>query len=80
LLQALAVQWFLERAGYATTLHIGVTKEEGPLRAHAWLKYNGGIIIGGRSSPSRYTLLQSVETAQEEAITDFSNQQDVTVG
>ena len=71
--QALAAQWLLRRAGYATTLRIGVTKgEEGQLLAHAWMESEGEIVIGGRSSRIKYTPLgpakaSSADLAESEA-------------
>lgn len=59
LVQALAVEWLLRRKGYTTSLHIGVNKDkQDKLLAHAWLEYDGDIIIGGRTSPSKYATLQ----------------------
>lgn len=69
LIQALAAQWLLRRTGYATTLRIGVTKKsDHELRAHAWLEYDGDIIIGGCSSPLKYTSLRSMSDAVPSAL------------
>lgn len=54
LTQALAGQVFLERYGYQTTVHIGVTNVQGDshaFQAHAWLESEGRVIIGGSEVP-----------------------------
>lgn len=48
LTQALATDVLLRRAGYQGVLHIGVTLRHGRLAAHAWVEYDGVIMIGGR--------------------------------
>lgn len=46
--QALAVQTFLARRGYDCKICFGVQRLPGaPFRAHAWVEYNGGVLIGG---------------------------------
>lgn len=48
LVQALATQVLLARAGMSSILHIGVTKgQHAPIEAHAWVESEGRIIIGG---------------------------------
>lgn len=46
--QALAARWLLGRAGYPSTLRIGVSteRERDAALAHAWLEANGRIILG----------------------------------
>ena len=44
--EALALSWLLSRRGIAANLQIGVTHRHGDLAAHAWLEYNGRIILG----------------------------------
>ena len=51
LTQALAAKYQLERFGLNTQLHLGVTKENGRLLAHAWLQCDGEAIIGGEIAP-----------------------------
>lgn len=46
LVQALAARRWLERAGVATELCIGVRKETG-FEAHAWLKVGDAVVTGG---------------------------------
>lgn len=61
LTQALATDWLLKRAGYHGILHIGVALDEhGKLLAHAWLEYDGMILVGGRGH-QQYTELPPVE-------------------
>jgi len=48
LAQALTLQTLLARAGYPSQLHIGVGKTaDGALQAHAWVKSQGQVLIGG---------------------------------
>lgn len=61
LIQALAVQALLARAGYPARCHIGVAKgAEGRLEAHAWVESQGRIVIGG-SGLAHYTPLVAFE-------------------
>lgn len=62
LTQALVAQRLLRQAGYETELHIGVTKREGELLAHAWLEQDDIIVIGGSRSRQRYAPLVRPET------------------
>ena len=60
LTQALVVQLLFKRRGLPADLCIGVRKgNDGALRAHAWVVSDGEIVIGGKSSPFRYTVLSS---------------------
>lgn len=55
LARALATQLLLNRCGYSSDLQIGVAKsEQGELEAHAWVEYQGKVIIGGLSTLSRF--------------------------
>ncbi len=44
LTNALVLSWLLGRRGIATTLRIGVVREAGGLKAHAWLEREGQVI------------------------------------
>lgn len=45
--QALTLQTFLTRRGYPSTVCFGVQKDPGAdLRAHAWVEYEGRVLIG----------------------------------
>ena len=62
LTQALATQVLLGRRGCPTTLRIGVARgERGEFQAHAWVEYQGRVVIGGSDAPSRFTPLASLE-------------------
>jgi len=56
LTQALAMQALLSHNGYSSQLHIGVAKADGGrLQAHAWVEYDGRVVLGGTTE--RYTPL-----------------------
>lgn len=44
--QALVLSWLLERRGRSTLLRIGVSRHAGELKAHAWLEWNGRVVLG----------------------------------
>ncbi len=44
--RALTLSVLLEQRGIATRLRIGVSRQAGALRAHAWLEQHGRIILG----------------------------------
>jgi hypothetical protein len=46
LTQALAGQVLLQHFGHRAIVHVGVTKEEGTIQAHAWLESDGKVVIG----------------------------------
>lgn len=46
LTQALAGTLLLAAAGHEATLRFGVTKDEGRLRAHAWIESEGRTVLG----------------------------------
>lgn len=54
LTQALVGRLLLAREGVDATLHIGVTKEESALKAHAWLEQGDVVILGGDRSREEY--------------------------
>jgi hypothetical protein len=57
LTQALAAQTLLGRRGTMTQLRLGVRRESGQFRAHAWLEWNGKVVIGDDGQLSRYSTL-----------------------
>ncbi len=58
LTKALTLQILLARRGLPYSLNIGVFKtDEGELKAHAWLKSEGRIVIGHLEDLSKYSLL-----------------------
>jgi len=46
LTQALAGQVLLQHFGHCAVVHVGVTKDEGLIQAHAWLESDGKVVIG----------------------------------
>jgi hypothetical protein len=46
LTEALAGEVLLARRGFPVRLRLGVAREEGELRAHAWVESEGTIVIG----------------------------------
>ncbi|PEN14004.1 hypothetical protein CRI94_08110 [Longibacter salinarum] len=51
LVQALAALWLLRPRGVRPDLFLGVVREDGLFRAHAWLEVDGDVVLGGRRSP-----------------------------
>ncbi len=43
---ALVLSWILGRRGIATTLRIGVCRQDRGIQAHAWLEREGEVILG----------------------------------
>jgi Transglutaminase-like superfamily len=62
LARALTTQLLLTRQGYAPDLRIGVAKAvTGDLEAHAWIEYQGRVVIGHLNDLSRYVPFPSLE-------------------
>ena len=62
LVQAIAAQILLSQIGEIADLRIGVARDEtGGFQAHAWLEYQGEVVIGGSKSRSRFTTLPLFE-------------------
>jgi hypothetical protein len=58
LARALTTQLLLNRYGYPHQLHIGVAKNATQvLEAHAWIEYEGQVVVGGLSSLERFKSL-----------------------
>ena len=57
--KALVLSWLLERKGTQTEVRIGVAREEGRLKAHAWLDYDGQVILGHQEFERYETILQA---------------------
>jgi hypothetical protein len=47
LAQALAVQYLLARQGMPSEVHLGISKRDGDLAAHAWVEWDGQVIACG---------------------------------
>ncbi len=61
--QTAALAWLLRRRGVATSLRIGVAREEGRLMAHSWLESGDGELIG-LSETDKYASLSSPAVPQ----------------
>jgi Transglutaminase-like superfamily len=62
LARALTTHLLLTRQGYASELRIGVAKTvTGELEAHAWIEYQGRVVIGHLNDLSRYIPFPSLE-------------------
>ena len=58
LCQSLALQWLLARAGYASTIRIGVRKDPRTgFEAHAWVEQGGRALLSRPSEVERYAPL-----------------------
>ena len=55
--KALVLSWLLGRKGTQTEVRIGVAREEGRLKAHAWLDYDGQVIFGHQEFERYETLV-----------------------
>jgi hypothetical protein len=63
LVQALAGQALLARRGYAAQVQIGVAKPDGRFEAHAWLEWEGHVLVGG-SQTGAFSELRDVAGQQ----------------
>ncbi|MBW4477282.1 MAG: lasso peptide biosynthesis B2 protein [Tolypothrix brevis GSE-NOS-MK-07-07A] len=62
LARALTTQVLMSRYGHSCELRIGVAKgEKGTLEAHAWVEYQGLIVIGNLTDLSRFMPLPSLQ-------------------
>jgi Transglutaminase-like superfamily len=58
LTQALALHHLLARAGYESSIHIGVAKSEGRgFEAHAWVEHAGVTLLSSPSEVAHYSRL-----------------------
>ncbi|MFG6106850.1 lasso peptide biosynthesis B2 protein [Leptothoe sp. EHU-05/26/07-4] len=63
LVRALTTQLLLTRYGYKHQLHIGVLKgENNSFAAHAWIEFQGRVIVGGLPNLSQFQKLSAVGT------------------
>ena len=65
LVQALAAQAMLRRRGFVSDLRIGVAGRDpdGAIKAHAWVEYQGNVIVGEIADLSSYSVLASPKTS-----------------
>ena len=62
LARALTTQILMNRSGFSPELCIGVARSEsGEFEAHAWIKYQGYVVIGHLPDLPRYIQLPSLE-------------------
>ena len=62
LARALTTQVIMKRQGYSPQLRLGVAQgEEGKIEAHAWIEYQGLIVIGDLQNLSRFIPLSPFE-------------------
>jgi hypothetical protein len=62
LTQALAAHLLLRREGFEPQLQLGVARDAGEFKAHAWVECNGVVVVGDfRGTPIDYTSLRSTE-------------------
>lgn len=61
LARALTTQILMSHSGFSPELCIGVAKAESGLEAHAWIKYQGYVVIGYLPDLPRYIQLPSLE-------------------
>jgi hypothetical protein len=65
LARALTTQVLMHQYGYLGQLQIGVVKaESGELEAHAWIEYQGKVVIGNLRDLSRFTPMSSLAENQ----------------
>jgi hypothetical protein len=61
LVQAMATQFLLGRRGVESTLRLGVTRAAaGKFQAHAWVECRDRVVVGGKDSPSVYSVLPAM--------------------
>ena len=63
LVRALAGRLMLTRRGVPSVLCLGVAKDTGAIRAHAWLVAGGGTVCGGPEAPD-YTAIAAFPTGR----------------
>lgn len=68
LTQALVARHLLRRHGVESSLQIGAARDtDGTFRAHAWLKWEDEIVIGGRASGAAYTTFKPLQPPRSHA-------------
>ncbi|HMA95673.1 MAG TPA: lasso peptide biosynthesis B2 protein [Polyangiaceae bacterium] len=67
--QALAVRSMMHRRGLRGELRVGVARaRDGGIRAHAWVVYEGEVIIGGLPDLDQFTVLGSLDPTLPNAL------------
>jgi len=57
--RSLLIWWLLGRRGIATDLKIGVNKDKGDFSAHAWVEYQGNVLIDASDIEDRFSAFTS---------------------
>jgi hypothetical protein len=61
LTQALALHYLMGRAGHVSQVRIGVAKDaEGRFESHAWLEYQGTVLVGDNGDLARFAPILAV--------------------
>jgi len=58
MVRALTARSMLQRRGVSGTIYLGLAKEDGALKAHAWLRSGDRMVTGGRGHRA-YTQVSS---------------------
>ena len=56
--QAIAAKFMLRRRGFASTLYLGVSRDDTSFKAHAWIRV-GNVVVTGYQDMQRYTVVSS---------------------
>ena len=56
--KSLVTWWLLARRGIKTELKIGVNKDEGEFSAHAWVEYQGNVLVDTADVGERFSAFE----------------------
>jgi len=59
--RSLALHWWLRQDGLPSELRIGVRKDRGELKAHAWVELGGHVVNDQPAAVGPFTLLQHID-------------------
>jgi hypothetical protein len=59
--RSLTLWWLLRRKGMESDLRIGVQKENGEVRGHAWIEYHGIVLNDSEDVPNHYHSFNDLE-------------------
>lgn len=57
--RALVLWWLLARRGMAADIKIGVNKDDGTLRVHAWVEYEDAILLDTEDGVERFSTFEA---------------------
>ncbi len=63
--KSLAIWWLLKREGITTELSIGVNKESGNFNAHAWVEWQGIVLVDSADVGERFSVFGSNQTRSD---------------